>query len=199
MNSKSSLTWLNNISPAQKKIIIVVFTGALAFLASWMFIYLPARGSVNRVRQELGIIENKIQGIEGKLGKNKSMEAGLRLLQEESFSLTAKFPSKEEESIKTLSDLAAKGNVEIISLRPEAKANLLGEGEKKIEMEGLSCYKVPINMEIKCTYQGLVEYLISLKESTLADISVERLKINKDASGAGRLNINLDINLYLLS
>ena len=75
----------------------------------------------------------------------------------------------------------------------------LDENNQKVEIEEKTCELVPVTIEMKCFYKDLVKYIETLKKSLPAFISIERLRINKDKSGIPRLNIVLDLNLYLLS
>jgi hypothetical protein len=190
----------DNINLAQKKIITAVLVWLCVFLVSWMFVYLPARRQVMRMKQQLNAAEEQIRGIEGGLEGNVAIEAGMKLLQEKSGALAAKFPQREEESLRMLSALAQKLNLEIVSLLPEPKTLFLkGQDNLKTEVEGRTCYTVAVAIEMRGSYNDLLRYIAALEESPEAHICVEGLKITKGTAGPAKLNINLNLKLYLLS
>ncbi|MCK5178342.1 MAG: hypothetical protein KAR32_02345, partial [Candidatus Omnitrophica bacterium] len=81
----------------------------------------------------------------------------------------------------------------------QPKVDFLDEDAQKVEIEGRVCQKFLVSIEIKAIYGDLVEYVDNLKESLPAYITIERMRIRKETSGARQLSITLDLNLYLLS
>ncbi len=190
---------MKNISLSQKKIILILGIVAAVFLLFCFFIYYPAKNTVSRIKQELSGIENQIQGIELIISNAKTMGEGIKLLEQRYQQLNSKFPQKEEESLRALSDLAPVSNIDIISIRPETKAVFIGANNQKVEIDGKVCQKVFVSIEMNGAYQDLVKYLENLKKSLPVFIGIERLKISKGAKETPKLDIALDISFYLLS
>ena len=186
------------ISYQQKKILLIATIVVFAFGIFWFALYAPVQSSVKRLKVELRDTEEKILAIEMILNNAQNMDEGIRLLKEESLRMQKMFPSKEQESLKILSDLARKNNVAVISMQPGSKVLLMDKNDQKIEAETNGCYKEPISLNIRCDYKSLVTYLESLKESLPALHSVQKLKIEGVPLGFGKLDVVLDINLYLL-
>lgn len=187
------------ISLTQKKIIFIFAIVISAFLLFYFFVYSPAKNKVASLKQELSGVQGQIKAIEAITREAKTMEAGIALLETKYQQLSAKFPLKEEEVIKILSDLAPASNIEIISIRPESKTLFLDAGNQKIEIDGKSCQKVFVSIELRGIYHDLVKYLDSVKESMPAFINIEGVKISKDSAATVKLNINLGVSFYLLS
>ena len=113
--------------------------------------------------------------------------------------LNSKFPEKEEGALGALSDLAKKHKIEIRSIRSQPKSFFLDENAQKIEIDGKVCQIFLVSMEIRTSYRDLVEYIDALKEYLPAYVTIESMRINKEASGSLKLNVALDLALYLLS
>ena len=186
---------IKEMSKGQKKIILVASIAFFALLIFLFFIYLPTRSAVRRIKQELSVIENQIQGIEAMVGKDK----GGRMLQERYQELQAKFPTGEEESISMLSGLADKYRIVLVSLKPGAKEIFSDAQNEKIEIEGRTCQKMPISLEIKSGFTDFFRYLESLKASLPAYTTIEGLNIRRGPIGSTKLDISLNLNLYLLA
>lgn len=152
-----------------------------------------------KIKSELFNKEKQIQDIETTIGKDKTLEKGIELLQVSRRRLNNKFPPKEEGGLEMLSDFAKKLNIEFISIEPKPKQAFLDENGSKVELEGKSCQGVLVAIEIKCLYKELVKYIQLLKESLPAFVTIETLRVNKDKSGMPKLNVILNLNLYILA
>jgi hypothetical protein len=189
---------IGKISPAQKNIIIAGAVALAAFLLFMFLVFLPNRKSVMALRLELISTERQIHEIQAMPGEVKNMEKGMQLLQERFRQLEGKCSLGEEDSVQMLSDTARKMNIELVSIKPQAKAPFLDENNQEVTLEGAVCRKVSILMELKCSYKDLVRYVTFLRESYPGLVSIEKIRINKNASGPSRLNVELVITLYLL-
>ncbi len=161
------------------------------------FIYLPSSNRVAQIKKELSTVESQISEIEATISQSKSMDEGISLLRERFRELNNKFPPKEQEAIKAISGLARKLNIEIISIRPQPKKDFFDENNNNVEIDGKTCQSIFVSIEMSCFYKDLVRYIHSLKEDLPAFVSIQNLLVNK--SGTSKLNVILDINLYLLS
>ncbi|MCM8779949.1 MAG: hypothetical protein NC914_02235 [Candidatus Omnitrophica bacterium] len=150
------------------------------------------------IRPEVYALESRLRAVENVLSLAKTPEAGARLLRNRFQELNAKFFQKQERSLELLSDLGRRANIEIISIKPQAKTTLLDEFGSKVEYSGQVFQVVPVTIEMKCFYKDLVRYLQLLYSNLPNIVTVEKLKINRAMPKSPRLNAVLEINLYAL-
>ena len=186
---------LKRISRSQKRIIIVSMAVLVVFLAVWGGMYVPTQEWIDRLKKDLDGIERQIREIEAMITDGKEMGEGIRLLEGRYQQLISKFPSREETALTSLFDLASRVNMEITSIRSQVKRLC----RQPVTTEGKSCYEVPLSLELRGSYQGLVEYIGLLRESLPAFITFEKINIYPGKSGTSELSISLEIQLYLLA
>lgn len=187
------------ISPGQKKIIFTAFILAAVFLSLWIFLYLPRQAQAIRMKAELLQAEKQIGEIEEIMAKGKISGKGIELLKERYHRLRDKFPRQEEVPVIMLGSLARRYNIKVASSTPQPRRAYLDENQQSLIIEGRSCQVVSVSLEAKTTYKDLLRYLQALRESFPAFTTVERLKITRDEAAAGKINVYLEINIYLLS
>ena len=190
---------LKNITISQKRIVIISVMAVLVFLVSWLFIYLPAKNKIRQLKTELLDIEQQIQKIETLIAQDKTIEEGMRLLNERFAQINSKFPQKEEESLRMLSDLARKFNITVVSVKSSPKTSFLDRNQQSVSLEGKNCHKFVVTIDLKSSFNNLIEYFGALKESLPSYFIVEQLKISRDSAESPLLNVALTLNLYLLS
>jgi hypothetical protein len=187
------------LSQAQKKIITAGLIVLCLFLGFWFFVYLPGRITVKKIKSELLDTENQIQEIEGMIQESRNRDEGIKLLKERYEQLNNKFPQEEEDALKALSEIARELKIGLVSIKAQPKTAFLDADNKEVNIEGKSCQRVFVYIEMRGSYKDLVKYILSLEESNSALTTIEELKVSKDESGAAKLNITLGLNLYLLS
>ncbi len=185
---------LQKLSSSQRKIMIVAVFAVCVFLAAWFLVYRPTKKKIGEMKKELESVESKIKQIEGMIGPGQKMGEGIRSLEEKYAKLASKFPSKEEEAVTALFTLASKANIEIASIASQARHPCT----QKVDIEGKSCYEIPIVLKANGTYKGLVNYIEVLQESLPAFVTFEGLTIGKATVGTSQLVIDLTITIYLL-
>ena len=190
---------MNKKGLLQKEIIIITFLILSAFLICWIFIYFPSKNIVEGVKSELAGLQRQIYEIEAVIDRAKTTDKSIQALIEKSQKLNNAFPRREEESLKMLSQLARNLNIELNSVEPQLRTVFLDEDKKEVKIEGKTCQKIFISLEMRCFYKDLVKYIETLKKVLPALVSVEILKAGKDRSGTTKLNVTLGIKLYLLS
>lgn len=191
---------LIKIIKSQKKIVIAALVVLATFLCFLVFVYLPSKNTVKTIKKELASIERQIREIEGRInGKDKLSYVNIEALKNKASRLTNKFPSKEEESIKMLYDFARKSNIEIISLKPQPKTAFFSADNKEVRSDGKVLQTSYVFLQMKCLYKDLADYLTNLQKDLPAFMSVEKISISKDNYEVLRLNVELYLNLYLLS
>ena len=190
---------IKKVSSTQKMIIIISLIVILVFLFFWFLIYLPSKKEVTRIKSQLSDLNNQIRQIEAITSQTTLTDEGIRIIRQRHQQLIDKFPQKEEESLRMLSDLAGNLNVELVSIKPQPKTVFLDQNKNAVEIEGRVCQKVYVSIEIKSLYKDLVKYIQTIKESLPAFISIEKLNIGKDRLQAPKLKVLLELNLFLLS
>ncbi|MBC8436676.1 MAG: hypothetical protein H8D90_02150 [Candidatus Omnitrophica bacterium] len=186
-----------NLTLAQKKITIIALILLLVFVAVWLFLYLPSRNTLRRLKAELVFTENQIQAIQAILGRGVSLAQGMASLKARDKELSAGFPSKEEESIKFFSEFAKGLGIELESIKSEPMRPLLIDKERVL-IENRACYYVPVSIQMNCSFADFVKYAEGLEKSLPALVTLENLKVARDKSDIKKLDIALELNLYLL-
>ena len=187
-----------DITENQKKIIILGSVIFFVFLFFWVFLYLPAAKEIGSLKSELISTDTQIQAIETLLSGSGSRDEAVRLLKQKEHYLNNRFPQKEEESLRFIPEFARKNNIEVVSLRPGAKTEFLDEAGKQQVVEGRVLNYLPITMEVNCFYKDLVTYLLELKSSLPAFVSVISLNVQKNSQYSGKVHASVLFNLYLL-
>ena len=181
------------------KIGIIAVVGAMMFLIIGVFMYFPSRQMAKRLKNELSVVKNQIRQIERIFGKGDKMERSKKMLEARYQNVSSKFPKKEEEAMRMLSDIAKKFKTEVNSVSSRPKEFVFDGDGKKLEVQGEFCQKILVSMKIKANYKDLIEYIDALKETLPAYITIESLVIRKDTSGSLKLNVDLNLILYLLA
>ena len=110
-----------------------------------------------------------------------------------------KFPSREEEALRLVSEFARARGISIISMKSRPKTEFLDVENKSVGMEEKICRILPVSIELTSSYKDLGQYIEILNESLPAYVTIEKLKIRKESGTASDLRIILELNLYLLS
>jgi Tfp pilus assembly protein PilO len=189
---------INKLSLAQKKVLAICVGTLLAFFIIWLFIFIPTTKKVKDLKAELAGLDGQIQQIEGRAGDAKSLDAGIRLLEDKLKVLRGKFPSTEEESIKAFANLAQKSGVTIDSIRPNPRKELLDESGAPVKAEAKTCYVISLVVSARCTFSDLVKFSEIVENNLPALATIQKMDVNKDPSGTNLLNVSMDVNLYLL-
>jgi len=187
-----------DITENQKKIVIFSAIGLFIFTLLWVFVYYPSSKEITNLTCELASTERQIQGIERFLVGSKSQDEAIRLLKQRQQYLNNKFPQKEEESLRLISEVAHNMNIEVVILEPQARMELMDTVGKQVTIEGKVVSFLPINLEIICFYRELIKYVQELKVKLPAFISVNSFSIKKEDQLNGKIRVNLNFDLYLL-
>lgn len=187
-----------DINENQKRIIIMSAAGLFIFLLFWVFLYFPSNREIARLKRELALTQRQIQGIEILLAGSKSRDEAVYSLKQRQQYLDSKFPQKEEESLRIITEVARKMNINVVSLQPGLRAEFLDGSGKQVLIDGKAVCYLPITIEVVCFYKDLVNYLTELKNVLPAFVSVSSLNINKDNRSTGKIQANAGFNLYLL-
>lgn len=190
---------LKNLGSAQKKVLAISAVVLLVFFIIWLFICIPARQTVKKLKVELDGVNAQIDQIESKAGSAKSLDEGIKLLNDNLKTLRNKFPSAEEESIKALATFAQKSGVVIDSIRPMPRKDLLDEAGVPVKIEGKACYVIAVALSARCTFADLVKFTENLEKKLPAFAMIQRLNVNNAPDNSNVLTVSMDLSLYLLS
>ena len=190
---------MKKLSHPQEKTILAALIIALIFLAVWFFVYLPERNRLHQLKEQLSAVEHQIRQVQGTADTNKAIEERIKTLQARHQFMESKFPAQEYAALRLLSDFARKVNMDILSIRSEPKEIFLDEAQQKIDVEGRVGQKLPVSVELKCRYQDMLTYLEMLEDFLPAYVTVEGLRIRKNEDESFKLDMTLNLNLYVLS
>lgn len=178
-----------------KNKIITICVIVSVILTVWFLMYMPYKKESAKIKAELVQINKQAGEIEERIGRAKAM----RLVREKREALYSAFPSREEEGLRILFDLAKILNISIVSVEPKPKEVFRDSDNNKITKGKKTCRKVFISLRIKCSYADLVKYIQTLKNALSGFITFERITIEKEKGKRSQLKVTLDINLYILS
>lgn len=165
----------------------------------WFFLYLPSKNSLIKAKSELINVENQIREIEAVNGNDRTLDVTINLLRKKYQELNKRFPEKEEDGLRIISDSARRLNIEVLSLKPQPKIAFLGADNKAITIEGKNCRRLLVLIEMDCGYKDLVKYIADLKGTLPVFVTIEKLRINKADPLGIKLNVLMEMDLYLLS
>jgi hypothetical protein len=187
------------ITQTQKRIIMLSASITLVFFIIWLFIFLPVKATVDRIKTELADSNVQIQKIEGEISKTKTLAQGIQSLDTRRKVLENKFPQDVEESLKSLSKSAEKFNIKIISLKPSPKKPLLDENDKPVKEEGKSCELIQVNLVMQGSYENLIKYREMLEDNLSGFVTLEMFSIARNVNAPeDKLTIIWGFNFYLL-
>lgn len=186
-----------DITKGQKKILIITSIIIGLFLIFYIFIYLPAKNTVELLKAELLQIEDEINTTKTIIGKDKPLESGLSVMQKQLEELDRRFPDSEEETLQMISNLAYKSEVNITSIKPQPKSLFLDKNGNMVRIGDKLCHKMPISMAVRSTYKKLGKFLEALRQNIPHLLTVEKLRIAKD-SGQDGLRADINLTMYLL-
>ncbi len=187
-----------DVTDNQKQIIIISLSVIFIFFIFWVFLFFPASKEISMLKNELISTQQQIQGIEMLLAGSQSRDEAIRLLKERQQYLSNKFPQHEEESLRLIPEIARKMNINVISLQPGFRTELLDNAGKQIIIENRVAKYMPITLEVSCYFKDLVKYALELKAVLPAFTSINSLEINKEGQVSGKIRANIAFNLYLL-
>ena len=190
---------LNKLRSSGQKPNLTFWGSLLILIAVLILLFGFVNRRMNSLKQNLQEVNSQVQEIKTAMDQDQSIDQTIALLEENVRRLDSKFPTKEEEALRTISDLARKFQLEIVSINSQNKVECVDKNSQKIELNGKTCETIKVRLAIKGTYKDLANYLDALRELLPSYMIVDHLGIARDASGLTKLNINLDLNLYFLS
>ena len=186
------------ITSNQKKILVMGSIVGLTFIVVTMFVYLPLRRHFAQLKAKLYAIESEINQIKKAGGEGKSLEEAIAFLKERYDIMSNKFPEKEEIVLRELSNLAARLEIDVSSVRPQRKKTVQELNGLPIRISGCYVQEMPIAMTLKTRYKTLGEYLKILNADFSIFVRVDNISMAKADKATGLLNVELKIDTYLI-
>jgi Tfp pilus assembly protein PilO len=190
---------IKKLSRAQKKALAISVVVVLVFIVLWLFTYIPARNTVKKLKVELAGVDGQIKQIEERLGHSRSLDEGIKLLEADLKNLKNRFPSKEEESIKALASFAQKSGINVDSIRPLPREELLDQNGSPVKIKGKDCHVISVAVVMKCSFADLVKFTEIIEKKLPAFAIIQKLNINTNPVNLQILSVSMDLNLYLLA
>ena len=180
-------------SKEQKNILIELLIFVICIIIVFFFLYLPRSFKAGSVRDSLDKYSQEIKQIKSAAGEGLGPEETKKILAKKLEVLELKFPSKEEEIIKRISQVADDLNIEVLSISPGGKTAL----KDFPKIEGKECYVLPIVVEMNCEFIKIVNYINELTDNFPSLLTVEGLTLSQ-SSTEGLIGVRLSLNSYLL-
>ncbi len=188
-----------SILKGQKKIIVIT---AIVIAAFWIFlamVYFPQQRKTRLLKQEFIALEQEISSIENMAEEYGASDEGLTKLSQKAEALKNKFPLKEEESLRLLSEWARNSGLEVISLKPQVKKALPDSLGNPVMVKGLSCQVVKVSFELSGNYGQFLRYVETLEERFPVLVVVQEIQVVSNDAISGKLALTLDLSLFLLT
>jgi hypothetical protein len=154
--------------------------------------------AVQKLKTELRAVEGKIQAIETAVGKDKSLEEGVALLQQQLDDLDKKFPVSEQEALRVISKLAYKYGLDVSSVKPQPKNLLMGTQNKAMAIDGKACQRLPVAIIAGATYKKCGDFFETVQHKIPYLTTVDRLRLTK-TSAQYELNADIVLTVYPLT
>ncbi|MEW6075016.1 MAG: hypothetical protein AB1530_01780 [Candidatus Omnitrophota bacterium] len=182
----------------KKKTIISQLAVVSVLLVFWLFIYLPRRNAVVKMKAELAVLNNQIKAIEGMMDNAKTLDEGLIRLKVH-YKEVNRFPLQEEETVRLISEYAHRLNIAVRSLKTQPRVAFF-TAQEQLSGAGKGQYQsITAVVELNSSYAALVRYIQILQKSLPAFITIEKLQVSQDTNGSKDLHSEMILRLYLLS
>jgi len=177
----------------EKAILSEVLIFIIGIILVFFFFYLPQSIKANSTKQSLDSFRRDIAQIKSIIEGGSSIEESKKILKNKLEILETRFPPREGEIIKRISQVAKDLNIEILSLTPSVKTPL----KDSPSVEGKNCYVLPIAIEATGEFVKVIDYLKELTNKLPYFITIEGINLTKSDKD-GLLKIRLSLNAYLL-
>lgn len=177
----------------------IIIAGGLVFLVVLIFlflIYLPKWKELVRLKEELSIVESKIEKTGVSEGGMEWLEVAILRLNEELKKFEKKLPDKEESTLREISNTASQMGIEVLSITPSKSKTSSLSGD----IRGCELRELKISMQLKAPFRVFGEYLRVLENRFPTAIRINNFILKKDGreNSPMRLSISLEITMYML-
>jgi len=187
------------ITKGQKKILLIVGIVLLIFAMFMLLAYLPLRVKEKRLKAEIDSIESDIARIKKIAEGSASIEEAITVLKNKLESLNKEFPAREEIVLRSLSELAAKTNIDIVSMVPQKKKTVTDIAGSSIKLKGSIVQEMSVSVGFKTNYKNLAAFLNALENDFPVCLRVESVQMSRSGNAAGgTLDVSLTLAAYLI-
>jgi Tfp pilus assembly protein PilO len=189
------------IPEQQKKLFVFVAAGLAVLFLFFQFVYAPKRRRIKRLQKELTTLESDIKRFKNLLKEEEVFAKRIFEMQEELSELDARLSQQEKLSavIKQLTEAAERLDIEILSINPQEPRTFKDEQDNPVTLEGKFCIATPVELNLKCRYNALGDYLKSLNSAIAGLYSVDSLEIDRDEELIPLHTARLVVVVYTLS
>ena len=180
-------------SKEQRQILIFVGIFIVFIVGFFIFLHFPQSRKLQQLREEFLTREQEIEEIKKITEGGKNLEETIVELKVQLGTLEAKIPERETEVIQAVSELAHSYGIGIISITPSKK-----EAFGSFQIDGKTCYELAIAMKIECSYRTLVDFLEKLTQDFSLLVRSRSVAMVKKDKEAGTLDIDLQMDAYIL-
>jgi len=147
--------------------VIIIFIGALK----------PLWSKVNRVSNEVSLLNDELSGIRGALRENKNLKVDRHPLARGEVSV----------AINEIMEVGTSLNIDFFSTNPEQIQKIVGSNYPTL----------PIRMELQSTYKNFGVFLGSLESLNKSIVTVKRFNISREPMILPEISVDLVVEIHL--
>lgn len=179
-----------------KKRVFVISIFIITSIVFFSFIYIPQRKELNKLRQNLNIIQEELREISGTDSEKMSLFEFIMILNKKAELLKEKFPQSEAGVIKEISKLVSKCKMDIVFIKGSPKD--LDSEEKNIFAVDETVKKVYMDINMKGSYIQLGNFLEKARKEFKIFTVLDKLYIKK-IPDTDKLGIRIRLFFYIVS
>jgi len=182
-----------------KEMLIAVGVSILLVVLFVMFVYIPTGKRMRDMKGEAAEVSRETSEIRGVMGDAKSVDEAVLSMNKSITHIENLFPRKEEVILSELSNLATSMNMEVVSISPQKKSVVTAIDGVTVSVEGSVVVEMPIRMSLRARYKSVGDLIIALRGAFPMLVKVDNLDLSSAGKEDGVLNVNLQLNSYMLS
>ncbi|MDP8229671.1 MAG: type 4a pilus biogenesis protein PilO [Candidatus Gorgyraea atricola] len=169
-------------------------------LIVFQFIYFPKHRQVKKLEAEHKTVKKDIDELYSFIGGQENLKDNIVNMRREMSLLEGAFPFEKEVSniIKQLNREAKRFKINVVSIKPKNLVMYKDEHGGEIKVSEYFCKCMPLTLKVQSRYQALGEFLMSLEESRLPLVSVERVSIVKSEPSSPNVDTEVELNAFML-
>lgn len=181
---------MKKLSRKQQKIIGIAIAVIAFIFLFWFFVYVPQSRQLSSKKSKLKEVESQIAQI-NQIIQGRDLTIVVADLNQQLKKATDKLPFRQEVVINYLSENARNLKIEVKNI------NLSEKNVQESQIAGYKIEELPVTMNLSCDFRSLGEYLNILRDNQFLLTRVRQLDIEGSGEGKARLNIGLQISIYL--
>jgi len=178
-----------------KKLIIILGALAILFLVLW----LPKQHQVSRLKKHSSMLDKKLEFLSKHLGDPRLLNNHILNMQKETdyyrhiLPNVAKLPS----ILSAISKEAERQKIKVISTQPGEVKGVTNGDPALLSVDGESCQKFDLKLELVANCRNLGEYLIALREQPGA-FTIQELNITKSTDNELLVDVQIMLEAHVL-